>query len=217
MLSRRTNKLRILLSSIWLMLEACSGSTFSGSGSKAPEAQKKTDSASTDATAAKGPEGKSVGRDVANREDPSDKPNPTAEATAKGKENNKDQPGDGTPTDGVESDLTVTIFDTDSKMDVFRVKNEKSQDWLPLTWVKGAQTVKRACSPKTPTALTLELHAAAGFFTPAASLVPGSCNAPLTQTAPNTVDMGVDRTCSGQVKAHATFQCSGSSDLKILK
>lgn len=121
----------------------------------------------------------------------------------------------GIPTAGPESDLTVNVFDTDSKMDVFRVSNAKTGNWLPLTWTQGTQTVKSACSPNSATVLSLDLHTAAGLFSSPTAFKAGSCNAPMTQTSPNTVDMFIDRGCSGSRKAHVTFQCSGSTQLQI--
>lgn len=121
----------------------------------------------------------------------------------------------GIPTSGPESDLTVGIFDTDSKMDVFNVRNSKTNNALPITWTQGTQTVKSACSPSTPTLLTITLHTAGGLLSSPVSFSPGSCNAPVTQTSSNTVDMTIDRDCTGTKRAHVTFQCAGSTDLKI--
>ena len=120
------------------------------------------------------------------------------------------------PPVGPGSDLTLTINDTDSKLSSFRVQNSVSQQWLPLTWRQGVQQVPGACSPQSKTTLHLEMTTKQSLFGGGGgNLQPGSCNAPLTQTSPTTVDVGVAPSCD-KIKGRFTLSCSGSAELKVV-
>ncbi len=196
----------LILAAAWCVFAtACSNADFGGGGGNAPESTKKPkaakeDDAKTDTSQ----------KEVAPKDEKKDD---TASDTDT--ETDTGNSTDPKPPVGPGSDLTLTINDTDSKLDSFQVKNAVGQTWLPLTWHQGVQQIPGACSPDSKTTLQLKMHAKGSIFSNGGDLTVGTCNAPMTQTSPTTVDVAVSPKCD-EAKGRFTLSCSGSASLIVV-
>lgn len=202
--------LALLAVSLSLSFQGCSSTDFGGGGGGKPPAPATKDSSKDD----------SVAKATSETSDPGDQEQEDSTDTEtavepKDVEKNDTKSKRPKPPVGPGSDLTLTINDTDSKLDSFQIKNTVSQEWLPLTWHQGVQQIQGACSPDSKTTLQLQMHAKSGLFSQGGDLQTGTCNAPLTQTSPTTVDVGVAPSCD-KVKGRFSLSCSGSASLRVV-
>lgn len=191
--------------SLVVCLSACSSADFGGGN--APETAKKPKSAKEDDAKTDSEKNQKTTKPEKTEEPATDTETET--------ETEKTESTEPKPPVGPGSDLTLTINDTDSKLDSFKVKNAVGQNWLPLTWRQGVQQVPGACSPDSKTTLQLKMHAKGSLFSNGGDLTVGTCNAPMTQSSPTIVDVSVSPKCD-DAKGRFTLSCSGSASLIVV-